>query len=296
MEYARLEIRFAWGGWSSGMLVTGAAGNGARGVVVRAADMTISHTLLKRRRRLALPEGSAVVGDASTPLPEESARLTAGAKVLRGKSPVGHVSALWCDRASSRIMHVVVRPSVGFLRRGPEHVLPAEHIFGVTKGAFVLDESAPALETLPVYRPDRAIEADLRLALAEALPAPSARRGVKALVEEGQVHLGGVVDTEEEVARARLAAEGVRGVREVVVDVVSAETLAARVEERAMAVLAAQQASGAAVRVLSEHGIVYLDGHVATREARDAVERAAKAVAGVRAVVNSLIVERAPAD
>jgi len=48
------------------------------------------------------------------------------------------------------------------------------------------------------------------------------------------------------------------------------------------------------VRVLAEHGIVYLEGRVATKGLRAALERAALAVTGARVVVNYLEVELDP--
>jgi osmotically-inducible protein OsmY len=304
MEYAREELRFAADGWSSGQLVTGAVGSGARGVVVRPADLVVTHTLIKRSRRRVLRHGSQVVGDASTPLQPDAVRLTRGVRVLRGAARVGRVRALWCDRASGQIMHVLVKPGGG-LAGGPERVLAVEQLSGVAKNALVLLESAPDLEQLPPYRPDKALVADLRAILAEALPAPSARRGVKTLVEDGQVHLAGAVETEEEVARARHAAERIRGVRGLVLDLVSTETLADRVEQRLAAVLAAATSlphpaptgagePQAAVRVLAEHGIVYLEGSAPTSEMRAVLERATLTVAGARVVVNNLTVDAPP--
>ena len=48
MEYARVELRPVAGGWSRGVLVSGAAGGSPRGAVVRPADLVVTHTLLKK--------------------------------------------------------------------------------------------------------------------------------------------------------------------------------------------------------------------------------------------------------
>ena len=66
------------------------------------------------------------------------------------------------------------------------------------------------------------------------------------------------------------------------------ESLAERVERQLAATLAAQGANDADVRVLAEHGIVYLEGSAPTQEASAALERAARAVAGARVVLNHL--------
>jgi osmotically-inducible protein OsmY len=295
MEYAREEVRFAQGGWTSGTVVTGVVGDGARGVVVLPDDLVVTHTLLKRSRRRVLRPDTQVVGDAATPLPAGGVRLSRGMRVVRGRTLAGRVRALWCDRASGRVMHALVRQG-GFVGRGPERVLAAEHVRELARNALVLADTAPALDALPPYRPDKAITAELRLALAEALTSPRARRGVKAAVEDGRIHLVGVVETEEEVARARRAAERIPGVRDLVMDLVSTETLADRVEARLTAVLAANDVMDTdpeSVRVLAEHGIVYLEGSAPTSAVRAALERATLAVAGARVVMNNLTVDAA---
>lgn len=319
MEYARLELRFTPGGWSSGTLITGLAvegmREGVRAVLVRPFDLVVTHTLLKgTRRRSALPPGAQVAGDARTPAPEGSVRLVKGATVTQGGMRVGQVSALWCDRATGRIMHVLVRPKGAFLRRPAERVLSVEEVSELTGEGLVLGAGTAPMQALTPYRADRELETDLRMALAEALQAPSARRGVKLTVEAGQVHLGGLVETEEHVSRARGAVGRVRGVRSLIMDLVSTETLGARVEERLEAVLKENEATdltldprafaerpytgdatgAATLRALAEHGIVYLEGRVATKELCGALERAVLAVAGARVVVNHLEVELDP--
>jgi len=320
MEYARLELRFTPGGWSSGTLITGLAGEGARGVrgvLVRPFDLVVTHTLLTGGPRpVALPSVAQVAGDTGITAPEGSVRLVKGASVTQGGKRVGQLSALWCDRATGRIMHVLARPAGGLLRRPAERVLSVEEVSELTSEGLVLGAGTAPIKALTPYRADREIEADLRLALAEALHAPSARRGVKLLVEAGRAHLGGLVETEEEVSRACDAARSVRGVRSITMDLVSTETLGTRVEQRLAAVLKENEApapdpttepqalgerphngattGAAAVRVLAEHGIVYLEGRVATKGLRAALERAALAVAGARVVVNYLEVELDP--
>jgi osmotically-inducible protein OsmY len=292
MEYARLEVRFVPGGWSSGTLITGLAGVNVRGVLVRPFDLVVTHTLLKGSgRRLRIPTGAQVVGNVGAVLPEGNVRLVRGASVTQGGKRVGRVSAVWCDRATGHIMHVLVRPEGGLLRRPPERVLSADEVSELTSEGLLLGAGTTPIKALTTFRPDREIEADLRIGLAEALPAPNARRAVKLLVETGVVHVGGLVETEQQVSAARQAVSRVRGIRTLEMDLVSIETLGARVERQLAAVLAENgvaRAAGAGVRVLAEHGIIYLEGSVPSKELRRALERAAQAVPGVKVVMNSL--------
>jgi osmotically-inducible protein OsmY len=198
------------------------------------------------------------------------------------------VTALWCDNATGDIRHALVSPGRAFLPRRSEYVLDASYIQGFGRNKLALANDAPALDTLPPYRPDAAIEKDARAALGAALPNPNARRGIKFFVQEGALHLGGLVENEEEVAQARAALDHIAGLRSVTVDLVSTESLAERVERQLALTLAAQGVADADVRVLAEHGIVYLEGVAPTQEVSAALERAARSVPGARVALNHL--------
>jgi osmotically-inducible protein OsmY len=229
-----------------------------------------------------------VVGDARTPTPSQYVTLTRGVALLRGSSRIGTVTALWCDNATGAIRHILVTPGRVWLGRPTEYVLDASNIEGFAANAVALTATAPSLDALAPYRPDAAIERDARAALGAALPNPNARRGVKFFVQEGALHLGGLVETEEEVAQARAALDRIAGLRGVTSDLVSMESLAERVERQLAVTLAAQSAEDADVHVLTEHGIVYLEGTAPTQETSAALERTARAVAGARVVLNHL--------
>jgi osmotically-inducible protein OsmY len=291
MEYARVELRWVLGGWSRGALVEGAAPGRARGAVVHPEGLQVTHTLLAPlRRRESLPAGVKQVGDERTLTPPQCVRLTQGSALLRGGASVGVVKALWCDNATGVIRHALVSPGGGLFARRLEYVLDAGHIQGIGNNTITLTSDAPPLDALPLYRPDADLEKDALAALRAALPNLNARRGVKFFVQEGAIHLGGLVETEEEVAQAQEAVARVAGMRGMTVDLVSIESLAERVERQLAITLAAQGVSDADVHVLAEHGIVYLEGAVPTREASAALERAARSVAGVRVALNHLTV------
>jgi osmotically-inducible protein OsmY len=169
-----------------------------------------------------------------------------------------------------------------------EYILDASYIQGFGANKVALTTHAPALDTLSPYRPDVAIEKDARAALGAALPNPNARRGVKFFVQEGALHLGGLVENEEEVAQARASLDHIAGLRGVTSDLVSMESLADRVERQLSLTLAAQGSKDGDVRVLAEHGIVYLEGAAPTQESSAALERMARSVPGVRVVINHL--------
>jgi osmotically-inducible protein OsmY len=289
MEYARVELRWVLGGWSHGVVVEGAAPGRVRGAVIDPQALRVVYTLLAPlRRRESLPADAKLVGAASAPTPPQYVTLTRGVALLRDGSRVGSATALWCDNATGAIRHALVSPWRARLGRGMEYVLDARYIQGLAANKIMLTADAPAFGALPPYRPDAAIARDARAALAAALPNPNARRGVKFFVQEGAIHLGGLVETEEEVAQARGAIERVAGVRGVTVDLVATESLAERVERQLAMTLGAQGVADGDVRVLAEHGIVYLEGVAPTQEASAALERAARSAPGARVVLNHL--------
>lgn len=299
MEYARAEVRFVhvtWPlSWPRCALVEGPVEDNVQAVFLAPGDLVITHTQLTRARLRRHHPGLAQVGDRAPRFPTEcgAIRLTRRVRLVQGSRTVGRVTALWCDRTTSRLKYLLVRPSRGVLPSGLERVLAAEYVASLSPGCIMLTEAAPPLTALPPYRPDAAIEVDLRLALAECLPTPRARRTVRLWVEDGCAYLSGLLDMEEEVACARRAIQRVAGVRAVRDDLVSAETLAQRVEGsllRALDELGEPYELVASLRVQAEHRIVYLTGVVPSIRVSSALERAARTVLGVRVVVNQLAI------
>jgi osmotically-inducible protein OsmY len=188
----------------------------------------------------------------------------------------------------------LVRSGGRLLRGAAERVLPAEQIALVDRTGVVIKLGREGLAALPIYRPDPAIVANIQVALEAVLAEPRARRAVKVRVEDGHVSLAGVVDTVEQERYAVRAVTAVPGVRGLTNDLVVDETLAAEVEARIASLVAAASNGRGQVRVLSEHGIVYLEGSVRSAGERDAIERAALSAAGARVVVNSVQVDGEP--
>ncbi len=291
MLYTRLEIRLLRRGWSRGTLFSGPVGGKACGAVIDPATGTVTHTLVPRaRRRTPAVDPARALGDERSPVASDLVRLVAGTHVRIGAARVGRVTCLWVDRASSALTHALVRPRAGVFSREVERVLPIELIESVGDSGLALSKGAPPLRDLPPYREDAAIAHDVRLALAAAIPDVQARKVIKVRVEDAHVTVVGNVETGETVDAAQRAVESVPGVRGLTLDLVSLETLADRVEQQITRVLAEQQITGAQVRVLTEHAIVYLEGHAPSMEARAVIERAALAAAGARVVVNDIAV------
>lgn len=292
MEYTRVEIEFIRRGWWPGVPVAGAVAGPARGVAID-SSFTVMQTLVPRRRSRTLSGAGLTAVERN--VAAEGGQLVTVASRVRGTNggALGTVSRLWVTRATGKITHVLVRAPGGILGARAVHIVPAE-LLSLSSAAMVASIDAAKLRALPIYRPDHAIEGDVRLALEVALADPRARRAVKMRVDDGHVYLSGIVDTAEQVTYAELAVRRVAGVRGITADLTAEESVAAAVEAR-IAPLAAAAANGhGAVRAFSEHGIVYLEGSVATQASRSEIERLAITVAGVRAVVNNLHVQGEP--
>lgn len=290
MHYTRLEMRFLPRGWSGGQLVEGAVAGSVRGVAVEIDSRQIEYTLIQPRRggRSAELEIHRA-GTARTALPDGLVRLSRDTKVRAGTSSVGWVSAIWCDRQSRSLTHVLVTPRRRLLKPAPR-VVEVAHIAGMADNTVTLKLAAADVPLLPIYRTDAAIAADLRVLLEGIVPDPRTRRSIKVRVEDAHVYLAGVVDAAEVKQRAEAAAARVSGVRGVTSDIIIDESLAALVVAALAPALSLLPDAGAAVRVFTEHGIVYLEGTVPDAASRAALERTAVGAPGVRVVVNNLLV------
>lgn len=299
MRYTRLEMRFGRLGGSQGVLYSGAVAGKVRCVFIDPETHAVAYTLIPRSRRgPAGADPSRRVSAGGGAIPAGLAKIVPGTRLAMststGTSTVGRITAIWADRVTSAVTHVLLRPRGTPLAHRPERVVPFEWIASVGNGKVAASPSAPPPDQWPIYRADEAITRDIRLALAEALPDLGARRAIKVRVEDGDVSLVGDVETREVVEAARRAVARVGGVRGTIIDLTAAETLGERVEERIAQLIREQHLEIARVHVLAEHGIVYLEGSAPTPEARTAIERAALGAAGARVVVNDIAVGGEP--
>ncbi len=294
MYYSRLELRFLTRGWTGGQLLEGVVAGAVRGVALELASRQVEYTLVQPKRGARSHDVVAhSAGTARTVLPAGLVRLTARTRVMANTTAVGWVSRIWCDRHSRELTHLLVQTRHALLVRSVERIVEASYLDDLKDGRLTLKLPPADFAGLPKYRLDAAILADLRLAFEAALPDPRTRRAVKLRIEDGQVALGGEVDTPEQRDAALRVATAVTGVRGVGNDLVIAESVASAVEAALTREIASRNLT-ASVQTFVEHGIVYLEGHVRDARERDALERIAVGVPGVRVAVNDLLVEGEP--
>lgn len=148
-------------------------------------------------------------------------------------------------------------------------------------------------ESLSAYRPERAIEADVRKAVREdqGLTGDD-KRGLKFTVSGGIVTIGGNARIDNAVQRAAAIAGRIRGVADVQVEAVDDLSLESVI---GLAVDKAGLSRNAQVYARSALGVVTLYGDATSAAVADDVARAVGRVPGVREVVNRLEIAAAAA-
>jgi osmotically-inducible protein OsmY/uncharacterized protein YrrD len=194
----------------------------------------------------------------------------------------GRVDLLLLD-STGRVRHFVIRK--GFLLRH-DVIVPVEWVGQIDERGMWLAVERAALDRLPHYRPDSEIAADVdRAFFKDELIGAIDYDTIDITVRGGGVSLRGYAATPVSKARAEVAASSIAGVLRVVNQIVTDGELVAAVEQ-ALArdpLIRAQR-----IAVQSEHGVVYLSGHVTRPDLRAAAEEIAAHVPHVRAVVNEL--------
>ncbi len=280
MDTLRLELRLSGGpNLGSRVVAAGAVAGNVLGAVIDPAGPTVRQTLLASRvaRQMHLAEAGDTVG--------EGVQVTAGTHVIAGKHKKKHgsLSRLWVDRATNQITHIL------FTLDHEARVVDVAHIAAFGDKEIVLGDAITNLNDLPVYRDDPTLAGYVGLAIENTLLDPRSRRSLHARVEDGQVDLSGLLETQDQFDAVFSAIKHTPGVRAVRSDVIVTEQIA----DFVATAISQMRAKGKLddnddIEVLAEHQIVYLNGQVGTLEKKAAVEREALGVAGVRLVVNQL--------
>lgn len=292
MDFARVEMLLVRGAWPRGISVRGAVAGPALAVMLDPNTRMVTYTVVQPRRMRQL---RAANGECDAPADNRESQngvsITASTRVRGIDGPLGVLTRVWVDRASSCVTHVVVRRHMGVLASGPERIVPIDRVEDIRLGVITVKLDSTGFSDMPVFRSDSLIERDVNESLAAVLAEPRARRTLKVRVQDGFVTLGGEVDTLDQVRYAEHTVMRVQGVRGITLDLVAQEALAAAVEARLAAHSIASGDGPRRIQVLAEHGIVHLEGTVETQRSRSDAERVALTVAGVKVVVNNLRVE-----
>lgn len=207
---------------------------------------------------------------------------------------IGRGTPVWNAQGSiGQVDHVLVEPEQGeitylVLRRGliPDYpVLPASMLEDINEERVLVQISEEELKELPRYRPrdDRDILAEWQDRLEELDVGE-----VKATIENGLMHLSGLVRDVATKRRVEAAARSIEGVIDVDNALDSDMAVRARVST---ALLHDPETRMAVIEVISDLGIVTLKGQVDSPTIRERAGEIAIAQEGVLSVVNALEVK-----
>lgn len=282
MELSRLELRLSGGAnLGSKVTVAGAVGGRTLGAIIDPTGPRIVQTVLASRvaRQIGVPATNEA-------FPGGVLLSADTAIMLPNKKKLGKLTRLWAERGNGQLTYVLVAMN------GAEHVVDIKDIAQFTTKQIILQAASEGNGHLPVFRDDGAMAQDIATAIDQSLLDPRARRGVHARIEDGKVELSGLLDTEDQndaILGAIRRVPGVRGVRS---DIIVTENIAGFVATALNALEAkGELGENPEIEVYCEHQIAYLSGRVATTKASTAAQRAALNAAGVRLVVNNLVVD-----
>nr|BBH95225.1 hypothetical protein KTA_34240 [Thermogemmatispora argillosa] len=271
-------------------------------VVVDAARRSITHIgvsrglFVKKRFYLAFSQVNQASSDGVT-LTTSLAKLEqvavadpAGAR-LSGRSLVeapaagqrGSLLLLAAQPGSGEIAYVVAHNLPG----GQDTLFRAEMIAELTGGVVRLNLSAEALKGLPPYRPDRELQREVEAVLFDLYPLHVDMRGISARVLDGVLYLDGNISSALRADLVERQVMGVPGLLEIRNNLVADDTLASEV---ALALGRDPRTRGLPIGVYPRLGVVRLSGAVHTAEQKRVAAEIARAVPGVRQVVNDLTV------
>ncbi len=223
-----------------------------------------------------------------TGVPEEATPLGRGTRVSCRDGRMGRLDHVLLDPESGAVRALVVRKGHLLTK---DVIVPADWIETVTEEEIVLAADRALLEKLPEYRPARS-DSEIAADVEQALAADTRTRQetkIDVRAEEGVVHLGGTVGTEQARQAATEVAGAVAGVWEVETGGLLAESAVATAVSEALA--RDPRTAQAAIDVSYLGGSVTLRGTVRTAAEKAAAVEIARGVPGVGAVIDELEVQ-----
>ncbi|WP_376796667.1 BON domain-containing protein [Thermogemmatispora sp.] len=272
-------------------------------VVVDAARRSLTHVgvsrglFVKKRFYLAFSQVSQASSDGVTlttrlatleqeAVPEPQGIRLSGRSLVEAKAAHQHGTLLLLavQPGSGEIAYLVAHN----LPKGQDTLLRASAIAELTAGGVSLNISAEELAGLPPYRPDRELQREVEAVLFDLYPLHVDLRGISARVLDGVLYLDGNISSALRADLVERQVMGVPGLLEIRNNLVADDTLASQV---ALALGCDQRTRGLPIGVYPRLGAVRLSGAVRSAEQKRVAEEIARAVPGVRQVINELTVK-----
>lgn len=214
------------------------------------------------------------------------ARLPAGAflsektNVTEGGKRLGRLTQLTINRDTRSLRHLVVHH--GF---GGEVLVAAADIISVEARDITASADRDGTHPLTPYRPDAALEAEVRAAIENYTRLRIDLEGIEIHVIDGVLWLKGYISSELNRGLAQDQLMGIRGLTEIHNELIADSDLAAAVS-RALA--HDPRTAEERIGVYAELGVIHLRGNVHTPAAKNAAGQIATQVPGVKAVHDEL--------
>jgi osmotically-inducible protein OsmY len=190
---------------------------------------------------------------------------------------------------------IAVQPGTGklgyivsyHLRPGMGTLLRQEYITQIDSGHFTVSIPENTLQVLPPYRSDSELQREVEAILFDLTPLHVDFKGMTIRVLDSVLYLVGNISSSLRADVVRDQAMGVQGLLEIENHLVSDDTLAG---DLAMALSRDSRTRDLPIGVYPRLGVVRLSGVVHNDQQKMAAEEIAKKFAGVRSVIDGLIV------
>ncbi len=201
-----------------------------------------------------------------------------------GSSAKGTLKLVATQPESGELAYIVAHN----LRAGHDTLLRAEYVSGMEKDRISVTISDDALNALPPYRSDAALQQEVESILFDLTPMHVDLKGITIRVLDGVLYLDGNISSSLRADIARDQVFGVQGLLEVKSNLVGDDQLAA---DLARALGQDPRTRDLPIGVYPKLGVVRLSGAVHTGQQKAAAEEIARTFPGVRAVDNNLVVD-----
>jgi osmotically-inducible protein OsmY len=184
---------------------------------------------------------------------------------------------------SGELSYIVVH----HLRPGQDMLLRGDVVIKIESGQITVSLPEATLQTLPPYRIDEELQADVERVIFELTPLHVDLHGITTRVVDGVLYLDGNISSSLRGEIVEDQAVGIQGLLEVKNRLIGDDVLASNV---ALALGHDPHTRDLPIGVYPRLGIVRLSGAVHNDQQKDAAEEIVKSVPRVRGVENNLVV------
>ena len=201
----------------------------------------------------------------------------------RGSSGKGRLMLVALHPESLEVAYLVVHD----LCPGQDTLIQAEYITDISTGYIKVNVPDTTLNTLPSYRSDNVLQQEVEAVLFGSAPLHIDLKGISARVLDGVLYLDGNISSSLRGDIAQSQVMGISGLLEVKNHLVGDDRLAS---DLAMALGRDERTRDLPIGVYPRLGVVRLSGAVHNGQQKAAAEEIARSFAGVRSVINDLLV------